>query len=148
MRRLFRRSARFAFSFLLGVGFICIGYAVSQESQPDVVLVVSDDQGYGDIASHGNPVIRTPALDRLFDESIRLTQFHVGPTCSPTRAALLTGRYSARTGVWHTIMGRPLLRRDETTMADVFAVNGYRTMKARAEPFLSMCNSCRSRTSL
>lgn len=127
MREILRCSARFSWCFLLGVGFIYIGYALPQKSRPNVVLVVSDDQGYGDIASHGNPVIRTPALDKLFGESIRLTQFHVDPTCSPTRAALLTGRYSARTGVWHTIMGRSLLRRDETTMADVFTANGYQT---------------------
>lgn len=94
---------------------------------PNVVLVVTDDQGYGDVGCHGNTVIRTPNLDRLHRESIRLTDFHVDPTCSPTRAALLTGRYSSRTGVWHTIMGRSLLREDETTLAQIFARSGYRT---------------------
>ncbi|HPZ82539.1 MAG TPA: arylsulfatase [Thermogutta sp.] len=91
------------------------------------MLVITDDQGYGDLACHGNPVIKTPNLDRLYQESVRLTDFHVDPTCSPTRAALMTGRYSCRTGVWHTIMGRSILRRDETTMADVFRRAGYRT---------------------
>ena len=94
---------------------------------PNVVLVITDDQGYGDLACHGNSVIRTPNLDALYTQSVRLTDFHVGPTCSPTRAALMTGRYCNRTGVWHTIMGRSLLRRDEVTMADVFAAGGYRT---------------------
>ena len=67
--------------------------------RPNVILVITDDQGYGDIGAHGNPAIRTPVLDRLHGESVRLTDFHVDPTCSPTRSALLTGRYSTRTGV-------------------------------------------------
>lgn len=94
---------------------------------PNVVLVVTDDQGYGDLSCHGNPILRTPNLDALHGQSVRLTDFHVGPTCAPTRASLMTGRYCNRTGVWHTIMGRSLLRRDEVTMADVFAAGGYQT---------------------
>ncbi len=95
--------------------------------RPNVILVMTDDQGYGDLGCHGNPVIQTPNLDKLYTQSVRLTDFHVGPTCSPTRAALMTGRYCNRTGVWHTIMGRSLLRRDEVTMGDVFSASGYRT---------------------
>ena len=98
-----------------------------QTPRPNVVLVMTDDQGYGDVAAHGNTMIRTPNLDRLHGQSVRLTDFHVDPTCSPTRSALMTGRYSSRTGVWHTIMGRSLLRRDEVTLGDLFAKNGYRT---------------------
>src|SRR5262245_32981817 len=94
---------------------------------PNVIIVLTDDQGYGDLSCHGNPVLKTPSLDRLHKESVRLTNFHVDPTCSPTRSALLTGRYSSRTGVWHTIGGRSLLRRDEVTLADHFAKAGYRT---------------------
>ena len=92
-----------------------------------MILVITDDQGYGDLAAHGNPMIQTPNLDRLRAESIRLTDFHVDPTCSPTRAALMTGRYSTRTGVWHTIRGRSLMHPDEVTLAEVFAEAGYRT---------------------
>jgi len=99
----------------------------AQRKQPNVVLVMTDDQGYGDLGCHGNPVIQTPNLDRLYTRSVRLTDFHVGPTCSPTRAALMTGRYCNRTGVWHTIMGRSILRKDEVTMGDVFSAGGYRT---------------------
>jgi arylsulfatase A-like enzyme len=99
----------------------------NQGKPPNVVLVVTDDQGYGDLGCHGNPILRTPNLDALYRQSVRLTDFHVGPTCAPTRASLMTGRYCNRTGVWHTIMGRSLLRRDEVTMADVFAAGGYRT---------------------
>jgi len=94
---------------------------------PNIILIVTDDQGYGDLCCHGNTMIHTPQLDRLHGESVRLTNFHVDPTCAPTRAALLTGRYSTRSGVWHTIMGRSLLHRDERTMADVLGDAGYRT---------------------
>jgi len=84
----------------------------AKRSQPNVVLVITDDQGYGDLGCHGNPIIKTPNLDELYAQSTRLTNFHVSPTCSPTRAALMTGRYCNRTGVWHTVMGRSLLRKD------------------------------------
>ncbi|MHC4158917.1 MAG: sulfatase-like hydrolase/transferase, partial [Planctomycetota bacterium] len=94
---------------------------------PNVVLVITDDQGYGDLGCHGNTVVKTPNLDKLYLQSVRLTNFHVCPTCAPTRASLMTGRYCNRTGVWHTIMGRSLLRREEVTMADLFAANGYHT---------------------
>lgn len=97
------------------------------DARPNVILIITDDQGYGDLAALGNAVIQTPSLDRLHAESVRLTDFHVDPTCSPTRAALMTGRYSTKTGVWHTIAGRSMLQRDEVTMADVFARSGYRT---------------------
>jgi len=95
--------------------------------KPNVVLVITDDQGYGDLGCHGNPIIKTSNIDRLHSESVRFTNFHVGPTCAPTRAGLMTGHYCNCTGVWHTIGGRSLLRQDEVTMADVFKANGYRT---------------------
>ena len=98
-----------------------------QGIRPNVILVITDDQGYGDLACHGNPIIRTPNIDQFYNESVRLTNFHVDPTCAPTRSALMTGRYSCRTGVWHTVMGRSLLRQDEITMGDMFTANGYST---------------------
>ncbi len=94
---------------------------------PSVILVLTDDQGYGDVGAHGNSMIRTPNIDRLQSESVRLTDFHVDPTCSPTRSALMTGRYSTRTGVWHTIMGRSIMDTNEVTLAEMFAAGGYRT---------------------
>lgn len=97
------------------------------DQPPNVIVILTDDQGYGEIGAHGNAVIRTPHLDNLCRESVRLTNFHSDPTCSPTRAALLTGRYSTRTGVWHTINGRSLMHPDELTMAEVFKANGYAT---------------------
>ena len=95
--------------------------------RPNVILIMTDDQGYGDIGAHGNTMIRTPNLDRLHAQSVRLTDFHVDPTCSPTRSALMSGRYSTRTGVWHTIMGRSLMDGSELTIGEVFRANGYRT---------------------
>jgi len=95
--------------------------------RPNVVLVTTDDQGYGDLGCHGNPIIRTPHLDALHGESVRFENFHVCPTCAPTRSALMTGHYSLRTGIWHTIMGRSIMNAEETTMAEIFADNGYRT---------------------
>lgn len=103
------------------------GAAAQAPRQPNVILIMTDDQGYGDIAAHGNRYISTPNLDRLYGESMRLTNYHVSPTCSPTRAALLTGRYNDRTGVWHTVTGRSRIREDETTMARIFSDNGYET---------------------
>ena len=95
--------------------------------KPNVILIMTDDQGYGDVGALGNRLIKTPAMDRLHSQSVRLADFHVAPTCAPTRAGLMTGRSCNRTGVWHTIMGRSLLRRDEVTMADAFAASGYAT---------------------
>ncbi|OYP28966.1 arylsulfatase [Rhodopirellula sp. MGV] len=95
--------------------------------RPNVVIVMTDDQGYGDLSCHGNPVLQTPQLDRLYAESVRLTDYHVAPTCSPTRAAFLTGHWTNRTGVWHTIMGRSMLRENEVTIGDAFSKAGYAT---------------------
>lgn len=95
--------------------------------KPNVIVIITDDQGYGEIAAHGNPLIKTPNMDKLHGESVRLTDFHTDPTCSPTRAALMTGRYSTRTGVWHTINGRSLMNPRELTLAEVFKANGYST---------------------
>jgi arylsulfatase A-like enzyme len=95
--------------------------------KPNVILIITDDQGYGEIGFHGNQWIQTPNIDQLANESCRLTDFHVGTTCAPTRSGLLTGRNCNRVGVWHTVMGRSLLRKNEITMADVFKHNGYAT---------------------
>ena len=94
---------------------------------PNVIIVITDDQGYGDLACHGNPIVRTPNLDKFHRDSVRLTDFHVDPLCAPTRAALLTGRYAYRTGVTAAYAGRSILRKDETTLADLLSTAGYRT---------------------
>ncbi len=105
----------------------CKTSLAQSSSRPNVILIMTDDQGYGDLACHGNPFLKTPALDSLYAQSIRLSDFHVGTTCSPTRAALMTGLNCNRVGVWHTIAGRSQLRPEFLTMAEVFAQNGYRT---------------------
>jgi arylsulfatase A-like enzyme len=95
--------------------------------RPNVIVVMTDDQGYGDLACHGNPVVRTPNLDRLHDESVRFTDFHVAPMCTPTRGQLMTGLDAFRNGAMNVSSGRTLLRRGLPTMADAFAASGYAT---------------------
>ncbi len=97
------------------------------DTKPNVIFILTDDQGYGDICYNGNPILQTPNIDKLFSESSLFTNYHVGPTCAPTRAGLMTGHYHNSTGVWHTIGGRSLLRKDETTLSDIFRQNGYAT---------------------
>lgn len=84
------------------------------------MLVLTDDQGYGDLSAHGNPVLQTPHLDRLQAESLRFTDFLVSPTCSPTRAALMTGRHEFANGVAHTIYERERLTLAATTIAQTY----------------------------
>lgn len=115
---------------VLAVGLVLFAMVQSRMcvgARPNVILIMTDDQGYGDVGIHGNTMLKTPNLDTLARQGVRMTDFHVDPTCAETRAALMTGRYSCRTGVWHTINGRSILREDELTMADVFASNGYAT---------------------
>ena len=132
-RRVFLKAAGLSMATAVVMGAGCVEISAKSKtgklarSKPNVILIMTDDQGYGDIGALGNKEIKTPNLDKLHAESVRLTDYHVDPTCSPTRSALLTGRYSSRTGVWHTIMGRSILRADEVTMADVFSASGYRT---------------------
>ena len=120
------RGQLVALALLVGAAF-ATGCSEPPDGRPNIVLVITDDQGYGDIGAHGNEKIRTPNLDALHAESVRLDNFHVDPTCSPTRSALVTGRYSSRTGVWHTIMGRSIVHREERTFANVLSDAGYAT---------------------
>lgn len=103
------------------------GNTAQERKKPNVVLVMTDDQGYGDLGCHGNRVIQTPHLDQLYTQSVRFKNFHVSPVCTPTRASLMTGRNPVRVGAWGTTWGRSLLCRDEVTMAEVFADAGYET---------------------
>jgi len=115
----------FAIIFLsfLGCTFSC----QSEKQRPNIILILTDDQGYGDLACHGNPWIKTPEMDQLYEQSVRLTDFHVGTTCAPTRSGLLTGRNCNEVGVWHTIIGRNFLRQGEVTIAEILKNNGYST---------------------
>jgi arylsulfatase A-like enzyme len=96
-------------------------------TRPNVILVLTDDQGYPPLGAHGHPFIQTPNLDAFHGDAVRFEQFHSGTTCAPTRAGLMTGHYCNSTGVWHTIGGRSLLRKDEWTLADALVGAGYRT---------------------
>lgn len=107
--------------------FVWLAAPPVEAARPNVVIVITDDQGYGDLSCHGNPVLKTPQIDALHAESVRLADYHVSPTCSPTRSAFLTGHWTNRTGVWHTIMGRSMLRENEVTMGQVFKEAGYAT---------------------
>ncbi|MEX0671348.1 MAG: sulfatase-like hydrolase/transferase, partial [Pirellulales bacterium] len=96
--------------------------------RPNIIYVMTDDQGYGDIAAHGNPVLSTPNLDRFRAQSVRLTEFHASPTCAPTRAALLTGRHEFRSGVTHTIHERERLALSAVTLLEILRrLGGYTT---------------------
>lgn len=99
----------------------------TKPKRPNVIVIVTDDQGYGDLSYHGNPIIKTPHLDAFARQSLEVTNFHVGTTCAPTRAGLMTGRNANRNNTWHTIAGCSILLEDEETMPEVFLRNGYRT---------------------
>jgi arylsulfatase len=99
--------------------------AAATKKRPNIIYVMTDDQGYGDVAAHGNRVLRTPSLDRLHAESVRLTEFHASPTCSPTRAALMTGRHEFRSGVTHTLNERERLALSATTLPQLLKNSGY-----------------------
>ena len=102
-------------------------FAFTQDHRPNVILVMTDDQGWGEVGFHGNKVIKTPNLDRFAAEGTELTNFYVSPMCTPTRSSLMTGRYHFRTGAHDTYIGRSNMKPSETTIAEVFAEAGYRT---------------------
>jgi arylsulfatase A-like enzyme len=95
--------------------------------RPNVLLILVDDMGHGDLGFHGNPIIKTPNLDKFARRSLRMKYFYVSPVCAPTRASLLTGRYNYRTGAIDTFLGRALMYPDEVTLAELLAAAGYRT---------------------
>ncbi|MDB4746060.1 arylsulfatase [Verrucomicrobia bacterium] len=96
-------------------------------AQPNVLIVMTDDQGYPELSAHGNPVLQTPNLDRLHDQSLRLTDYHVAPMCTPTRGQLLTGIDAARNGAVNVSSGRALLRSEIPTIANYFGDAGFAT---------------------
>ena len=94
---------------------------------PNIILIMTDDQGWAQAGFRGNDVIQTPNLDRLASESVNLTRFYVSPVCAPTRASLMTGRYNYRTGVVDTYIGRAMMHGDEVTVAEMLSEAGYKT---------------------
>ena len=112
--------------FVLNV-FLSFSTSGQTYNRPNVVLIITDDQGYGDLGFHGNALIRTPNLDALAQESVRFTNFYVSPVCAPTRSSLMTGRYSLRTGVRDTYNGGAIMATSEVTIAEILKDANYRT---------------------
>ena len=119
------------------LGAVCIlalmvgvfnAYAKETRSQkPNIIFILTDDQGYGDLGRHKNPVLKTPHMDRLFDQSVRFDDFTVSPTCSPSRCAMMTGKHEFKSGVTHTITGRNRMSLESTTIAELLKRAGYAT---------------------
>lgn len=101
--------------------------AARRGARPNVIIVLTDDQGYGDLSCHGNPVLKTPNMDRLHASSVRFTQFHSAPMCSPTRGQLMSGLDCLRNGAMATACGRSQMREGLPTMPQLFASGGYST---------------------
>ncbi|MBW8034695.1 MAG: arylsulfatase [Planctomycetes bacterium] len=127
---------RRAFLKIAGVAVGALGFSGCRESlrnsvckkkKPNVIIIMTDDQGYGDLQSHGNPLIKTPAMDELRRQSVRFTDFHVAPKCTPTRGQLLTGIDAMYNGATRVCQGRSMVRRDIKLMPEFFAEAGYST---------------------
>jgi len=115
--------------FLLCLIWSCADSPKEEEKQtpPNIILVMTDDQGYGDLACNGHPFIQTPNIDKLYAQSTRFTDFQVSPTCSPTRAALMSGRAPFKNGVTHTILERERMALSSTTIGEILRTAGYTT---------------------
>jgi arylsulfatase len=106
---------------------LALSAAENPARPPNIIFILTDDQGYGDVSANGNPILQTPNLDRLHREGVRFTDFHVSPTCSPTRSALHTGRHEFKNGVTHTILERERMTLDAVTLPQVLKAAGYTT---------------------
>ncbi len=116
-----------SYKWVLGFCFLSTMVAAQSDDKPNVIIILTDDQGYGDVAAHGNKVIKTPSMDKMYHEGVHFTNFHSGTTCAPSRSGLLTGADGNRAGVWHTIGGGNFLREKFMLMPQVFEDNGYAT---------------------
>ena len=116
-----------ALALLLSLAALCPSTQAAAPPRPNIILVMTDDQGYGDLGFTGNPILKTPHLDSFGSESVRFTDFHVSPTCAPTRCSLMTGRHEFRSGVTHTIFERERMSLKATTIAQVLKSAGYTT---------------------
>jgi arylsulfatase/arylsulfatase A len=114
-------------SLVAGGSVGCSAAPEPRPTRPNVILVITDDQGYGDLGATGNPVIHTPHLDAMARRSAQMTTFYVSPVCAPTRASLMTGRYNYRTRAIDTFVGRAMMDPEEVTLAEILRSAGYRT---------------------
>ncbi len=106
---------------------VCFGFLSATADQPNVIVIMTDDQGYGDLSITGNEIVETPHMDRLGKEGAWLKQFYVSPVCTPTRAHLMTGRWGFRTRAIDTFLGRATMEPEEVTLAEVLSDAGYAT---------------------
>ena len=129
LQRLVRRAAVacLSLSAAFGAEVKPSGGTALAGQRPNIIFIITDDQGYGDVSANGNPVLKTPNMDRLHAEGVRFTDFHVSPTCAPTRSALLTGRHEFKNGVTHTILERERMTLDAVTLPQVLKTAGYTT---------------------
>ncbi len=118
---------RFQAGLFLCAGLLCRTETEAEAVRPNILMIISDDQGYGDFSCFGNPILKTPNLDRLKDQSVYVKTLITAPLCSPTRASVMTGRFSYRTGVWDTWLGRENMATDEITVAEMLKAAGYQT---------------------
>ncbi|MEY3894487.1 MAG: Arylsulfatase [Verrucomicrobiota bacterium] len=113
---------------LAGILSLCLVAALpARADKPNILFILSDDQGYGDLGKHGHPLLKTPHLDGLYSDGVSFENFHVSPSCSPTRAALLTGMHEFRSGVTHTTSPREQPARDAVLLPELLKGAGYRT---------------------
>lgn len=115
--------------FLLGGVAASLASCTSEMDlrQPNVIVVLTDDQGIANLSCLGNEYISTPAIDKFYEQSVRMTDFHVSPLSTPTRSAIISGRYPIRNGAWATFKGRDMLLHEQQTIAEVFSAGGYST---------------------
>lgn len=115
------------FKALISSLAILAGVTLFAQERPNIVLIMTDDQGYGDLSIMGNPVLETPHIDSLAREGASMDTFYVSPVCSPTRASLMTGRYNYRTRLVDTFKGRSMMESEELTVAELLGDAGYKT---------------------
>lgn len=120
------------FKIFITIAFISFSWLNGQEitlknNRPNIIFVMTDDQGMGDLSCMGNEVVKTPNIDAFYNKSTRFTEYHVSPTCAPTRAALMSGRHEFRVGVTHTILERERMALAVFTLPQVLQSAGYKT---------------------
>ena len=121
---------KLSWTFSLLIGAICIlSFGCKEETvhQPNILIIITDDQGWGDVGYNGNDIVNTPTIDQLSKQSVKFNRFYVSPVCAPTRASLLTGRYHLATGVSWVTHRREVMRKQELTIGEILKDNGYRT---------------------
>ena len=124
---LFTRHAHQSAGLVAALLTLAVPHVPAAPANPNVIVLLTDDQGYGDLSCHGNPVLKTPNFDRLHAESVRFTDFHVAPMCSPTRGQLMTGMDAMRNGATAVCQGRSMIRPGIKLMPQFFREAGYAT---------------------